>query len=140
MLNSFLENFIKIEKAYRKFFQSEMEKYQFTPNEVLVLLFLGRGESEHNTAKDIAQFEGVSKGLVARSVEGLTEKGYLTLKRDDSDKRIVHLYLTENCKEVVAEISGKQELFFEKMLQNVPQEYVEITRETMELFIKNIES
>ena len=39
MLEDFFENYFKIEKAYRKYFQDEMEKYHLTPNELLVLLF-----------------------------------------------------------------------------------------------------
>ena len=67
MLEDFFENYFKIEKAYRKYFQDEMEKYHLTPNELLVLLFLARDNGGCNTARDIAQYEGVSKGLVARS-------------------------------------------------------------------------
>ena len=40
MLENFMEHYFKIEKAYRKYFQAEMEEYQITPNEILVLLFL----------------------------------------------------------------------------------------------------
>lgn len=62
MLEDFFENYFKIEKAYRKYFQDEMEKYHLTPNELLVLLFLARDNGGCNTARDIAQYEGVSKG------------------------------------------------------------------------------
>ena len=95
MLEDFFENYFKIEKAYRKYFQDEMEKYHLTPNELLVLLFLARDNGGCNTARDIAQYEGVSKGLVARSVESLVEKQFLVVERDAADKRICHLYLTQ---------------------------------------------
>ena len=58
MLEDFFENYFKIEKAYRKYFQDEMEKYHLTPNELLVLLFLARDNGGCNTARDIAQYEG----------------------------------------------------------------------------------
>ena len=74
MLEDFFENYFKIEKAYRKYFQDEMEKYHLTPNELLVLLFLARDNGGCNTARDIAQYEGVAKGLATRSVESLVEK------------------------------------------------------------------
>ena len=89
MLEDFFENYFKIEKAYRKYFQDEMEKYHLTPNELLVLLFLARDNGGCNTARDIAQYEGVSKGLVARSVESLVEKQFLVVERDAADKRIL---------------------------------------------------
>ena len=56
MLEDFFENYFKIEKAYRKYFQDEMEKYHLTPNELLVLLFLARDNGGCNTARDIAQY------------------------------------------------------------------------------------
>ena len=80
MLEDFFENYFKIEKAYRKYFQDEMEKYHLTPNELLVLLFLARDNGGCNTARDIAQYEGVSKGLVARSVESLWWNGMLPIR------------------------------------------------------------
>ena len=58
MLEDFFENYFKIEKAYRKYFQDEMEKYHLTPNELLVLLFLARDNGGCNTARDIAQYQG----------------------------------------------------------------------------------
>ena len=94
MLDHFFETYLKIEKAYRRFFQSEMEDYGLTPNELLVILFLAKRDKTLNTARDIAQHEGVSKGLVARSVEDLLAKGYLEVERDEVDRRICHLYLT----------------------------------------------
>ena len=62
MLEDFFENYFKIEKAYRKYFQDEMEKYHLTPNELLVLLFLARDNGGCNTARDIAQYEGGVQG------------------------------------------------------------------------------
>ena len=107
MLEDFFENYFKIEKAYRKYFQDEMEKYHLTPNELLVLLFLARDNGGCNTARDIAQYEGVSKGLVARSVESLVEKQFLVVERDAADKRICHLYLTQQCSVLTKQITEK---------------------------------
>lgn len=111
MLEDFFENYFKIEKAYRKYFQDEMEKYHLTPNELLVLLFLARDNGGCNTARDIAQYEGVSKGLVARSVESLVEKQFLVVERDAADKRICHLYLTQQCSALTEQMTEKKAAF-----------------------------
>ncbi|MFR4352163.1 MAG: MarR family winged helix-turn-helix transcriptional regulator [Roseburia sp.] len=138
MQDHFLENYFKIEKAYRKFFWDEMEAYQLSPNEILVILFLSRSGEDGNTARDIARFEGVSKALVARSVEGLAERGYLTMERDASDKRMYHLHLTEDCGELVARIGEKQRIFFERLLDGIPEEHIQITKQTLERFVGNV--
>ena len=111
MLEDFFENYFKIEKAYRKYFQDEMEKYHLTPNELLVLLFLARDNGGCNTARDIAQYEGVSKGLVARSVESLVEKQFLVVERDAADKRICHLYVIQLLDTKLTTISIYGQLF-----------------------------
>ena len=35
MLEDFFENYFKIEKAYRKYFQDEMEKYHLTADDII---------------------------------------------------------------------------------------------------------
>ena len=64
-----------------------------TPNETVVLLFLSRHAPQQDTATDIAAARGISKALVARSVDGLHRRGFLESERDENDRRVVHLRL-----------------------------------------------
>ena len=131
MLEDFFENYFKIEKAYRKYFQDEMEKYHLTPNELLVLLFLARDNGGCNTARDIAQYEGVSKGLVARSVESLVEKQFLVV-------RICHLYLTQQCSALTEQMTEKKAAFFRRLAEGIPEEAIATTEQTLRRFMENI--
>ena len=72
----FFEKFQKIDKMYRRFYQYELAEYQFTPNEIAVILFLHNNSPELDTATDIVRCKGISKGLVARSVDSLFAKGW----------------------------------------------------------------
>lgn len=138
MLEDFFENYFKIEKAYRKYFQDEMEKYHLTPNELLVLLFLARDNGGCNTARDIVQYEGVSKGLVARSVESLVEKQFLVVERDAADKRICHLYLTQQCSALTEQMTEKKAAFFRRLAEGIPEEAIATTEQTLRRFMENI--
>ena len=138
MLEDFFENYFKIEKAYRKYFQDEMEKYHLTPNELLVLLFLARDNGGCNKARDIAQYEGVSKGLVARSVESLVEKQFLVVERDAADKRICHLYLTQQCSALTEQMTEKKAAFFRRLAEGIPEEAIATTEQTLRRFMENI--
>ena len=138
MLEDFFENYFKIEKAYRKYFQDEMEKYHLTPNELLVLLFLARDNGGCNTARAIAQYEGVSKGLVARSVESLVEKQFLVVERDAADKRICHLYLTQQCSALTEQMTEKKAAFFRRLAEGIPEEAIATTEQTLRRFMENI--
>lgn len=138
MLEDFLENYFKIEKAYRRFFHKEAEQYQLSPNEIDVILFLHRNGAKADTSSDIAQFEGVSKGLIARSVDNLEKKGYLQLIRDEEDRRVIHLHLTDTCDEIVREIAKKKKLFLQCMQRDIPKEQIEVTEQTIAQFIENV--
>ena len=136
MLEDFFENYFKIEKAYRQYFQDEMEKYHLTPNELLVLLFLARDNGGCNTARDIGQYEGVSKGLVARSVESLVEKQFLVVERDAADKRICHLYLTQQCSALTEQMTEKKAAFFRRLAEGIPEEAIATTEQTLRRFME----
>ena len=122
MLEDFFENYFKIEKAYRKYFQDEMEKYHLTPNELLVLLFLARDNG----------------GLVARSVESLVEKQFLVVERDAADKRICHLYLTQQCSALTEQMTEKKAAFFRRLAEGIPEEAIATTEQTLRRFMENI--
>lgn len=140
MLEDFLENYFKIEKAYRRFFHEEAERYQLSPNEIDVILFLHRNGANADTSSDIAQFEGVSKGLIARSVDSLEKKGYLKLVRDEEDRRVIHLHLTDTCDVIVKEIAEKKKLFLKVMQGEIPKTHIELTEQTIAHFMENISS
>lgn len=138
VLEDFFENYFKMERAYRRFYHSEMEKYHLSPNELLVMLFLARGDRSSDTARDIASYEGVSKALVARSVESLSEKGYIRIERDSGDRRVCHLYLTESSDEIIHIITGKQQAFFDRMTSGIADEHIAVVQSVINRFMENI--
>lgn len=89
----FLLDAVKMEKLYRSCVQEAADGCRLTPNETAVLLYLRRHAPQHDTATDIAQMQGISKALVARSVDSLYRRGFIQGARDLSDRRIVHLQL-----------------------------------------------
>lgn len=95
----FFTDTAKLEKLYRSCVQQAAKSYRLTPNEIVVLMFLGRNTPRQDTATDIASTRGISKALVARSVDRLHRRGFLECERDANDRRVVHLRL---CGEGVA--------------------------------------
>lgn len=89
----FFMDALKLEKLYRSCVREAADGYGLTPNEVAVLLFLSRHAPQQDTATDIASACGISKALVARSVDGLHRRGFLESERDENDRRVVHLRL-----------------------------------------------
>lgn len=135
----FFSGLSKMEKIYKKFFQEAVAEYNFTPNEVSVLMFLYNNSPTFDTASDIVRFKGISKGLVARSVASLCKKGFLIAQRDDRDRRIIHLHLTDQCDDIRAKFSKSQQIFTEKIEKGIPKEYLEIIEKTVEVIGENID-
>ncbi|WP_077612247.1 MarR family winged helix-turn-helix transcriptional regulator [Clostridium sp. Marseille-P2415] len=131
--------FAKIDKIYRKVCGKAVAEYDFTPNEILVLMFLSNNQ-ELNSASDIAQCRNISKGLVAKSVESLCEKGYLTTGKDKKDRRLVHLYLTEKSQKVVARIKTCKQEFMEELHKGIPAEDLEALNRTAKVMNRNLEN
>lgn len=138
VVEDFFENYFKLERAYRRFYHSEMERYHLSPNELLVLLFLARSDRSSDTARDIASYEGVSKALVARSVEGLSEKGYIRIERDTGDRRVCHLYLTESSDSIIRIITERQREFFDMMTDGASDEDIAVVQRVICRFMDNI--
>lgn len=135
----FFEKFQKMDKMYRRFYQNELADYQFTPNEIAVILFLYNNAPELDTATDIVRCKGISKGLVAQSVESLCEKGYLETVREQSDRRVVHLRLSDRCDPVSELISVKQKQLIRRIEHDISQEELRITSATLDKLLINTE-
>lgn len=110
----YFAHFGKIEKAYRKRCTQAVEEYCFTPNEIVVLLYLSNHPG-YDSASDIAHFRSISKGLIARSVETLCEKGYLRTGKDEKDRRLIHLSLTEKSAAVVKRLKACRREFVKEL-------------------------
>lgn len=91
--NTILRDSIKMGKLYRAYVREAANGYRLTPNEISVLLFLHRYAPAQDTSTEISQQLGISKALVARSVDSLYRRGFVQGERDTQDRRIVHLHL-----------------------------------------------
>lgn len=133
------EKLQKIDKMYRRYYQLELAEYGFTPNEVSVILFLHNNAPDMDTASDIVRCKGISKGLVARSVESLCQKGYLAAVRDPEDRRIIHLELSEKCAPIIDRIENRQNELARRIEAGVVKDALIITSETLDTLLLHTE-
>lgn len=137
---SLLESSQRIEKVYRRYFQLKLADYGFTPNEIVVILFLYNNAPEFDTATDIAKRKRISKGLIARSVESLCEKNYLEAVRDTKDRRIMHLRLKDEHNQMAAKLEKIQMEFFSEVERDIPEQNLSITHDTISRLLTNANS
>ena len=109
-------------QLYRSCFRELTENCGFTPNEMFVLLFLYRNAPEQDTATVIAQAWNVSKPLVTRSVDGLQRRGLLYCVRDENDRRLMHLHLSDEGHAAAKTLHHRCETFALTLQQGISEQ------------------
>jgi DNA-binding MarR family transcriptional regulator len=127
----------KLSKMYRAEVKAEMSDSDFSPNELDLITFLSNNEMD--TSKEIADSLGLSKSLIARSVDSLVAKGYLETKIDEGDRRYIHLVLTDEAKPIADRLRNRRKQFIASMTEGVSQEQFAQFEQTLEKMIANVE-
>ena len=127
----------KLSKMYRAEVKAEMSDSDFSPNELDLITFLSNNEMD--TSKEIADSLGLSKSLIARSVDSLVAKGYLETRVDKGDRRYIHLVLTDQAKPIADRLRDRRKQFIASMTEGISQEQFAQFEETVEKMIANVE-
>lgn len=128
--------FAKIIKKDRQACMQSVEEYSLAPNEIDVLVYLSNNPS-FNTAKDICKYRGISKSLVCHSVETLCKRGYLTIKEDEKDRRILRLTLSESSAPIIAKLKKARREFQATLYEGLSKEELKMFQSVLEKMIKN---
>lgn len=135
--NAFLVSFTKAKKTYKKFISPTLNNLGLTHNEFEILVFL-QENLEYNTAKDIVEFSGLSKGLISRSIESLLKKEMLIIKKDEKDKRIVRLYISDSATKTIDVLNKISNEFCKLLLEGLKEEELISFDDILNKMIKNL--
>nr|WP_319215060.1 MarR family winged helix-turn-helix transcriptional regulator [uncultured Trichococcus sp.] len=127
----------KLSKMYRAEVKAEMSGSDFSPNELDLITFLSNNEMD--TSKEIANSLGLSKSLIARSVDSLVAKGYLETRVDEGDRRYIHLVLTDQAKPIADRLRDRRKQFITSMTEGIGQEQFTLFEEILDKMIANAE-
>lgn len=86
------------------------QDYGITRTELDILLFLANNP-KYDTAAEISDVRFLAKSHVSTSLKSLEQNGYIVKFSEDSDKRRVHLRLTEKADAVIQEGQARQSDF-----------------------------
>lgn len=137
--DSFLVTFKKARKKMHNFLEKRIKEYNLTSNQIDVLIFINRNK-EYNTAKDIVEYIGVSKGLVSRSIDDLLKRGYITACEDKNDKRKLRLFLTDEGEKIVNIIDKYDREFFGMLTSNITKEEMEVHASIINKIVTNLKN
>ena len=128
---------IQLKKLIARKVEPIMQECDLRPVELDVLVFL-HGEKSIDTATGIIQKKHLSKAHISKSVEHLHAKGYIRLREDENDLRILHIRLTERSEELVGKVIRVYEECRDIMQRGILPEEMEIVKKVLAKINRNI--
>lgn len=105
-------------KFYARQFAPLLERTGLSMREVHVLLFLANNPG-CDTARDVTELRGLSKSQVSQAVELLAAEGLLRRTPDETDRRVVHLNITEAGQPLARECQDIQATCVRRLLEGL---------------------
>lgn len=127
----------QFKRLYEKCYNRLMTEYDLKKIDIDVLYFLSHS-GEYDTAKDIANFIFVSKAHVSKSIENLHTKHLIELVLDSSDRRYVHIKITEKGQPVVNEVALIKEKMNSILFHGISNEEKKLIIELTNKIVCNI--
>lgn len=122
---NYFDTMARAQKGYTRLLEPICKRWDLTRNELDVMLFLANNPGL-DRAVDIVTNRGMSKSHVSLSIANLESRGLLTRIEDPSDRRTVHLKLTEDAREITDTGRMAQRRFFSYIHQGISQEQIDL--------------
>ena len=120
----YLEVMQDMQKNYARQLEPVCRQWKVTGNELTVLLFLSNNPG-YDRAADLVERRGMTKSHVSLSVGTLEHRGLLHRRREDRDRRQIHLELTEAGWEIARCGQAAQKQFFSAAFQGITRQELE---------------
>ena len=121
MLPAFFLRSRGMEKLYSALFSPLLERCGLTQLEADILMFLANNP-EYDTARDIVEKRRLAKSHVSVGVDALAERGLLERRRQEGNRKTIHLRLTAAAAPIVEEGRAVQRRYGECLLSGFTQE------------------
>lgn len=102
-------------QLYLRAFAPLAEAFELSQLEIDLLLFLHNNPA-FNTARSICELRGFQKSNVSTAVERLCRRGWLRRERDEANRRLIRLFLTQEAAPVVERAVSIQQRELEGLL------------------------
>lgn len=115
-----IDNIYASKGLYQELLGPVCRKYDLTDSEVIILLFLA--EKEDVTATDIVLSRRLKKSVVSVSLKDLHDRGLIESRYLDGNRRSVHLKVTDDADEIIAEARNVQDEYYEILTEGLSRE------------------
>ena len=135
-MEEYIIKFASIIKEIKKKNRTVISSYKLSPSEIDILVTLDIGV--YDTAKEISENFEISKSLVCRSVDSLIKRGYIDTKKDEKDKRVIHLILREEARPIVNALKTNREKTTEVLLNGIDEEELKVFNNVLDKMKNNL--
>ncbi len=126
-----------IYKAYDIYLNKVAKEYDISATELKIMMYLD-GNHENDLARDIVKSLMIAKSSTSTSVSSLVSKNYLVKLQDQHDKKIYHLKLTQEGKNVIQALDEQLEGFTSKLADGLTDTEKNVSVLTLVKIVDNI--
>lgn len=111
----------KCTRIFASYLEPLAEKYGISLPESHTLTFFYENPGL-DCAAELVKMKGVSKGFASNMISALTSKGLIEIKRDENDRRVQHIILTEKALTIVEETNKVRKYLADELLDGITEE------------------
>lgn len=124
-------------KLFGKALTEISEDFGLNKTELSVLLFLAENP-DRDTAKDIVENRMLAKSCVSKAIDSLERQGYLEVKEDRADRRILHLKVQPTAMDVIVAGQEIQQEMIRQVGRGISAEEKKLFFEVYQKMVQNI--
>lgn len=138
MKNSITKRVIYVARKSQLCIGSRLEKYGITAAEEP--FFMAIQYHEGATQEELTALVGVDKAATTRAVRSLEEKGFLTRKQDEKDRRQYRVYATKKALDIGETVHEELLGLNEELLRGISSEEQKILQRALQQMETNLKS
>jgi len=120
------------------FHNQQLKDINISSSEFPFLLYLSSIDGV--TQETFAQFYGMDKAAVTRTIQSLEEKGYVYRAKNKDDMRCNHIFLTENAKVILPELKLRVDRWSSYLKEGLDEKEVETVLRILNQMVEKVEN
>lgn len=135
---TFLVSVNSVKKLHESMLRSICTENDMNFSEAAVICFL-YNNPEKDTAADIVELRKLSKTSVSQAVDSLQKRNFLVRKRDEKDRRRIHLAISDKALPVIKSLEQAQKKFYAEIFNGFTERDIRRFRKINAQIAKNAE-
>lgn len=127
----------KLVRVFQLFERDEIKPYGFTTSQCNTILELYKSGSL--TMNELSEKMNLNSSTMTRILDNLVRDKYISRDKDEFDRRIVIVSLTDTGKDVAKKIDITVKAYYKKVIANIPKGHVEDVLKSVNILQKAFE-